>query len=229
MNKKLKLGILILLSLSVYFIYQKNNHKKENILILGDNLSLGRNSYGIYEYSYIDYYKDAIKGKEVTLNKKYCQKDLTIQNLLEKIQTHPEMKRDLKEADLLFLNIGYNDLVYKLSLEEEITPDLLSQILKEIEKEYQELQKEIFKYYKKEIIIIGYYSSNQKDYYQNQGIRGMNRILQENSKNIYIDTESILNKKEYFSNPRSYYPNRLGYQKVAEEIMRKTLEKSKNI
>ena len=229
MNKKLKLGILILLSLSVYFIYQKTNHKKENILILGDNLSLGRNSYGIYEYSYIDYYKDSIEGKDVKLNKKYCQKDLTIKNLLEMIQTHPEIKRDLKEANLLFLNVGYTDLLYKLSLEEEITPNQLSQILKEIEKEYQELQKEIFKYYKKKIITIGYYTSGQKDYYQNQGIRGINRILQENSKNIYIDTESILNKKEYFSNPSSYYPNRLGYQRLAEEIMRKTLEKSKNI
>ncbi|MBQ6135155.1 MAG: SGNH/GDSL hydrolase family protein [Bacilli bacterium] len=229
MNKKLKLGILILLSLSVYFIYQKTNHKKENILILGDNFSLGRNSYGIYDYSYIDYYKDSIEGKEVKLNKKYCQKDLTIQSLLEKIQTYPEIKRDLKEANLLFLNVGYTDLLYKLSLKEKITPNLLNQILQEIENEFQELQKEISKYYKKKIIIIGYYSSKQKDYYQNQGIRGMNKIFQEDSRNIYIDTESILNKKEYFSNPSSYYPNRLGYQKVAEEIMRKTLEKSKNI
>lgn len=225
----MKLGILILLSLSVYFIYQKNNHQKETILVLGDNLSLGRNSYGIYDYSYVDYYKDSISTKKKSLNKKHCQKDLTIHELLEKIKTYPEIKRDLKEADILFLNIGNTDLLYKLSLEEEITSNRLNHILQEMKEEYQLLLKEISHYYRKKIIVLGCLFSKQKDYYYNQGIRRINQFLKADINNIYIDIDSILNDKKYFSNPNSYYPNYLGYQKIAEEIIRKTLEKSKNI
>lgn len=230
MKKLLKLVVLILLSLSVYFIYQKTKDKNENILVLGDSLALGINSYGIYDYSYVDYYQEYLKDKKVIINKNHCKKNLTMEELTERIKIYPELKRDLKEATEVFLNIGYTDLIYKLSLEEEKTPETLNKIIKEMEEEYQNLRKEINHYYKKNMIIIGYYASNKKDYYTNQGIRKLNSFLAQEEKSIYIDTYSILkNTKKYFSNPNSYYPNSLGYQKIADEIIRKTLEKSENI
>ena len=64
MNRKTKLLILILLSLSVYFIYKNNNHKEIKITSLGDGLSLGINSYGVKEYGYLDYCKDFFKSNQ---------------------------------------------------------------------------------------------------------------------------------------------------------------------
>ena len=64
MKRVIKLSILILISLSVYFIYQETNHKNIKILVLGDSLSLGINSYGIKEYGDVDYYKDYLVKKK---------------------------------------------------------------------------------------------------------------------------------------------------------------------
>ena len=232
MKRVIKLSILILISLSVYFIYQETNHKNIKILVLGDSLSLGINSYGIKEYGYVDYYKDYLvkKNKKISINKDYSKKELTIEELKEKIKTTPNLKKELSESHQLILNVGYNDLLYKLSLEQNNKNINLNKNIKEIESSYQELIKEIDKYYNNSIILIGYPPSNQDDYYKNIGIKKINKILKNTPKSSYIDTYQLLNHKElFFSNPHSYYPNRYGYQAIAKKIIEKTLEKQEII
>lgn len=232
MKRVIKLSILILISLSVYFIYQETNHKNIKILVLGDSLSLGINSYGIKEYGYVDYYKDYLvkKNKKISINKDYSKKELTIEELKEKIKTTPNLKKELSESHQLILNVGYNDLLYKLSLEQNNKNLNLNKNIKEIESSYQELIKEIDKYYNNSIILIGYPPSNQDDYYKNIGIKKINKILKNTPKSSYIDTYQLLNHKElFFSNPHSYYPNRYGYQAIAKKIIEKTLEKQEII
>ncbi|MBQ9019568.1 MAG: SGNH/GDSL hydrolase family protein [Bacilli bacterium] len=217
MSRPIKLLILIILSLSVYFIYQSTKETNIKILTLADGLSLGINSFGIKEYSYVDYYKDYLEktNKKVNLIK-YSKEDLSIHEALKEIKNNNTLKRDLLESHILIINLGYNDLVYKMSLEEDITISELNKIVKEIDKEYKLLIKEIRKYYKKEIIVIGYPKSNKEDYYSNIGIRKLNKVL---NTNTFIDTYSLLyNRNKYFSNPNSYYPNRNGYLKIAQEL-----------
>ena len=218
MNRPIKLLILILLSLSVYFIYQSTKQSNIQILSLGDGLSKGINSYTIVEYSHLNYYEDYLKkqNKEVTLISKYSKNDLTIHELLEIVKTNNYLKRDLMESHKLFITVGYNDLLYKMSLENDISIPKLNKIIDEINTEYKELLTEIKKYYKNEIIIVGYPKSNKDDYYINLGIRKLNRVL---NTNTYIDTYNLLNNRnKYFSNPNCYYPNRLGYKKIFLEI-----------
>ena len=232
MKRVIKLSILILISLSVYFIYQETNHKNIKILVLGDSLSLGINSYGIKEYGYVDYYKDYLikKNKKISINKDYSKKELTVEELKEKIKTTPSLKKELSESHQLILNVGYNDLLYKLSLEQNNKNLNLNKNIKEIESSYQELIKEIDKYYNNSIILIGYPPSNQDDYYKNIGIKKINKILKNTPKSSYIDTYQLLNHKDlFFSNPHSYYPNRYGYQAIAKKIIEKTLEKQEII
>jgi len=222
MNRPIKLLILIILSLSVYFIYQYTKESNIKILTLGDSLSLGIDSYTIEDYSYTDYYKDyLLKEKKKVDIENYSKKDLSIHELLKDIKTNPSLKRDLMESHILFLNVGYNDLIYKLSLE-DIDMSKLNKIIDEIELEYKELLKEINKYYKNEIIVVGYPKSNIDNYYYNIGIRKLNKVLNNNN---YIDTYSLLNNRnKYFSNPNCYYPNRIGYIKIGKEIV-KALDK----
>ena len=224
MSRPIKLLILIIMSLSVYFIYQYTKESNIKILSLGDGLSKGINSYTIVDYSHLNYYEDYLKSKnkKVTLINKYSKKDLTIHEIIELINSNNDLKKDLQESHILFLTIGYNDLLYKLSLEEDISIPKLNKIIDEINIEYKELLEEINKYYKNEIIIVGYPKSNKDDYYINLGIRRLNRILNTNK---FIDTYNLLNNRnKYFSNPNSYYPNRYGYKKIYEEI-KKTLDK----
>ena len=225
MKRLLKLGILILLSLSVYFIYQKTKDTTIQIMNVGDSLALGINSYGVKDNGYIDFYIEELKEKNIKVIDKYAKKDLTIDNLYTTIQNNNVMKRDLRESHQLILCIGYNDLIYKLNLEENLNNNKFQRIMKEIEEEYNLLIKEITKYYKYPIIVIGYYSSNKEDYYLNKGIEELNNILEKTDNSTYIDTYDILkNRQKYFSNPHSYYPNILGYQRIAQKIITKTLE-----
>lgn len=227
MKKIIKLLILIILSLSVYFIYQQTKNKTITIMAIGDGLSLGINSYGIEEYSYLNYYKDYLEEENIILSNNYSKKDLTIKETIETIKNKASIKRDLREADKLFLNIGYNDLIFYLNLEDNITQSKYHKIIRNIEKDFENLIKEITKYYKNEIIVIGYYKSNKDDIYIEKGILDLNNYLKNNHKITYIDTYHILeNRNKYFSNPNSNYPNNYGYQRIATKIIEKTLEKS---
>lgn len=224
MSRPIKLLILIIMSLSVYLIYQSTKESNIQILSLGDGLSKGINSYTIVEFSHLNYYEDYLKSKnkKVKVISDYSREDLTIHELLELIKTNNTLKRDLMESHKLFITIGYNDLLYKMSLEEDISIPKLNNIVDEINTEYKELLEEIKKYYKNEIIIVGYPKSNKDDYYINLGIRKLNRIL---NNNTFINTYNLLNNRnKYFSNPNSYYPNRLGYERIYEEI--KKLDKN---
>ena len=232
MKKKLKLMILILLSFSVYFIYQETKNSNMKIMNIGEGLSQGINSYGIKDYSYVDYYKDYTQkqNQKIIINNTYSKKDITLEELLEKIKNDPKLKRDLRESHKLFINIGYNDLIYKMCLQERMNDSNFNIMMQEIKNDYNKLFKEIRKYYKNDIIVIGYYQSNKDEYYTNKGIRKINEILENNKEITYIDTYQLLsNRKKYFSNPNSYYPNSFGYDAIAKKIITKALDNSKKI
>ncbi len=228
MKKLLKLLFLIFIILSVFFIYIKTKDSKYTILSLGDNLSLGIDSYGIKGPSYIDFYKNYILKKKETVikNDQYSRKDLTINALLQELKENNNLKKDLSSANILILTVGYNDLIYKINLNENINSDILKKEVQEIQKDYLNLLKEIRKYYKNKIVVIGYFASNKTDYYINTGIKELNKTLQ-SAKNItYIDTYDLLKpKRKYFSNKNSYYPNLQGYLRISKKIIIKTLEK----
>lgn len=228
MNRKIKLFILVVLSLSVYFIYKNTFQEEKKIIIIGDRFAEGINSYGIKEYSYLDYYKEYLENNhiKVTINNNYIDKNMTIFQVLDIIKFNPTIKRNLQESNLLIINTGYNDLMFYLSLEKTINEKILKQNISIINHDYKELLKEIKKYYKGQIIIIGYYPKIQDDYYKNVGIKRLNKVLQSSNKIDFIDTSKLLKEeKKFFLNPKSDYPNHLAYQKIAQEIITKTLEK----
>lgn len=227
MNRITKLLILITISLSVYFIYNNTNNKTIKIMSIGDSYSLGINSYGIKDYGYIDYYKELLEeeNKEVKINTEYSKKDLSIKDLLLKIKYDKNIKRYLIESNIIVLNIGYNDLLYKLSLEEAIYHNNLNIIKKEIENSYNNLITEIKKYHNGPIIVVGYPYINEDNYYYNNGLRSLNKILKNNKNICYINTEKLLkDSNTYFSNPNNNYPNKKGYLLIAKKIIEKTLD-----
>lgn len=225
MNKKIKLLSIIVLSCSVFFIY-KNVDKKILILNIGDSISLGINSFGIKGYSPVDYYKDYLisQQKKVFLNNYYSKKDMTIEKLREKIKNTSKIKKSLIESHILFLSLGYNDIVYETNIEEEINEKKNKKIIKKIKNNYKNLLKEIRKYYKNKIVIIGIHESKIDNYYIKKSIREINKYLENNKDIIFINTNNILNSNnDYYSNPKNSYPNYLGYRKIAENII-KSLE-----
>ena len=196
MNRLLKLCFLIIISLSVFFIYKDTKNSSYRVTILGDRESLGINSYGIKEYSYIDYLKEYLEEKKdkVTINKDYLEKDNSIKEVLSKLKDTPNLKRVLYDTNLLVISLGYNDYLYSLSLEEEITNSKLNQILLEIDNNYNELIDEIRKYYHNKIVVVG--TLPKTNTIKEIGTKEINKILKNNPEIIYIDTEELLKNRK---------------------------------
>lgn len=227
MKKVTKLFFLILILISVYFIYNSTKNSKYHLLNIGDGLSQGINSYGVRDKGYIDYYKDYLnkKEKEVVINNKYSKKDMTISYLLNKLRDNSEIKKDLINSHQLIICLGYNDLLYKMSIEENIDNKKLNTIIKELSSDYNDLISEIRKYYKNKIVIVGYYKPNRKEYYLNRGIKLLNMVLKSNENVIYVDTYDYLDISKYLDNSSSSFPNKTGYYLISRKIIEKTLEK----
>lgn len=228
MKKLLKLLLLIVVCSSVFYIYQNTKNSKYNIVNIGDELSISINSYGIKDYSPISYYKNELlkTHKKVNINNKYSEYENSILLMLEKIKNDNYLKKILSSSNQVIITLGYNDLIYKLNVSDELNSSKFYKIIKEIELNYNNLIKEIRKYTQKEIIVILYPDTYKEDYYLKKGIVYLNQLLKNNKEITYIDTYDLLNdRKKYFSNPYSYYPNRYGYIEISREIIRKTLEK----
>ena len=228
MKNLLKLLLLIVVCSSVFYIYQNTKNSKYNIVNIGDELSISINSYGIKDYSPISYYKNELlkTHKKVNINNKYSEYENSTLLMLEKIKNDNYLKKILSSSNQVIITLGYNDLIYKLNVSDELNSSKFYKIIKEKEQNYNNLIKEIRKYTQKEIIVILYPDTYKEDYYLKKGIVYLNQLLKNNKEITYIDTYDLLNdRKKYFSNPYSYYPNRYGYIEISREIIRKTLEK----
>lgn len=236
-SRKLKLLTLIILSLSVFFIYKVTNHNNINYTTIGDGLAKGIDCYGRIDYGYSDYIKDYLKDIDKLNNysNEYTKEDMTIEQLHNTIlidkkmnnkNTNSNIKQILRDTDYLTMTIGLNDLLYKLSLTTEFTPENLDIIIKEIENSFNNLVEEITKVYRNKIYIIGYYDVDSNNKFFKMAINKLNKIYQNNKDVIYISTYEISkNKNIFLPNPNSYYPNYKGYQVISNKIIDKISKK----
>lgn len=219
MNKATKLLTIILLSLSTYFIYQITNNKICQITVIGDNYSIGYDSYGIKDSGYVEYLKEYLEENKiiVKINNDNQQKENNINTMLIKLENTRKIRKDLINSDIVLIQIGMNDVLLNKVTENEID-------YKKINNNYNLLIENIRKYTKNKIIVIGYY--NYPSDINKKEIIKLNKILRSNKEIIYIDTYNLLeNKNKYFSNISSFYPNIRGYSAISKEIIKKSIEK----
>lgn len=237
LSRKVKLLILILMSSTVFFIYNQTNYNNISYTILGDGLSVGIDSYNQKTYSYGDYVKEYLisENKLKNYSNLYTSEDMTIEKLYNYILTNKEMyqndtkyniKEILNETDYLTISVGINDLLYKLNMTSEFTSSNLDIIINEIDTSFDELIQEIRKVYKQEIYVIGYYNTDINNKFYKQAINKLNKIYKDNDEVTYISTYIISeNKNIFLSNPNNYYPNYKGYQVISSKIIDKISKK----
>ncbi len=232
MKRYCKLIILFLVILIIYFIFKNNNSNNITYISLGDHLALGVNSYEGVDYGYSDYVKDYLaKEKELKFyTKAYASKDMSIDRLYSSIITNEKMtyknkklslKEIIRESDFLTLTVGINDLIYKMSITNNMSNDKLDIILEEIRVSFDRLISEIKKYYHNDIYFVSYYENPYYSNYTNYAIRKLNRVLEENKDIIFISTEELFKDRSLVSSPRSPFPNSKGYKKISELIIEK--------
>lgn len=233
MSRKTKILILLLSIPIIYFIYSQYNNKNIDYIALGDEISLGINSYGIANYSYSDYIKDYI-NKQDMLNiytNKLSERNKTITEQYNDILVNKKIKINnkvynikklLRESDIVTISLGQNDIRHEItntnkrfiSIQDNIT------ISKKIFKKYKDLIEEIKKYCKAEIYLIGTYHRTEQEKIISDNL---NDKIKEycNKNNINFIDISYISDDNYFDNNNSNLPNNDAYYKISEQIIDK--------
>ena len=230
-RKHLKLIVFIITCILIYIIYINNsNVKRINYISLGDGYASGINSYGEKNYGYSDYLKDYLNSNNKLNNYcNYSSNDMKIKDLYNDILINKQsinnesMKQALRDANILTISIGLNDLIYRKSIQTNNIGNKEDIIIQNIMIDLDELITEIKKYYKYEIYIIWYYNFYPQNSVENKLLNKLNiKYKQFSKKNnlIYIDNSNMnSNLKLYLNNPNSHFPNIEGYKKIYSNIL----------
>ncbi|MBR4618161.1 MAG: SGNH/GDSL hydrolase family protein [Bacilli bacterium] len=231
MKRYQKIIILIILSSTIYLVYLFTDHKTITYLSLGDALSMGENSFGGITYGYEDYFTEYLSKDNETIHiDYYTSKNKNIEMLHNDIlqdktiildNNNYNIKKSLQESDIITISIGLNDLVYEYSITNKLhlTDYEETRIVKYIYNRFKSLMSEIRKYTKRKVYIIGYPEKNV--IYKNL-IKKLNNKYNEFTKkdnSIFINTNKLLNREQYFDNNNSLYPNTKGYEIIAQSLI----------
>ena len=122
-----KIIFILILFLSCYIIYNLTYEKKLNYLTIGDSISMGVNIYGVKQYGYSGYIREYLisEDKLKSFNDIFTDVDYRITDLLRMIKYNEikningkevSINQLLKQADVITLSVGMNELYYKVSL-----------------------------------------------------------------------------------------------------------------
>ena len=236
-----KVIFMIILCIIVYAIYNIYHDNKINYLSIGDSLSAGINAYGDKNYGYSDYIANYLKqnNKLKSYSNDFAVAGYRISDVKHQLETNQiitsknkslSFKKCLRDAQLVTISIGGNDLLSELSLStvdidilnEKEVMDAIDHMLESLDN----LLKELRKYAKRDIFLIGYYNPlhgttlpvNRLFSYLNNKT---GKICQKYDI-TYIDTYNIIkNNKNYLPNPTNIHPSIEGYEAIAKEIIKK--------
>lgn len=231
LKKYVKLIVLIITCILIYIIYNNNDKRIITYISLGDGFAEGINSYEQKDFGYSYYLKNYLESNN-KLNKCYdnfSYKDIMIKDLYKDIiidqknNQKENLKQALRNSNLLTLSIGINDLIYQISLTNNLTDSKKEAIINKICKDLKKTISELQKYYKYDIYLIGYYDFYPQNSVESYLLKQLNKKYKElSTKNniIFIETKDIINRNSgYLENPNSFYPNTEGYQKIYNKIL----------
>ena len=217
-----KIILILILFLSIWFIYNNTVDEKINYLVLGNDLSIGDNNYSLYVKDYLD--NKNILGN---YNTSFVDLDLRITDLINKIKYNESVKINnktvginmlLKNADIITISIGMNELYYKLSINNENIYTYMKDMINDLEVLFNLINR----YNHKRVFVINYYNINNynKDIfnYLNYYLKELCEIENFN----YVDVSEILdNNIINYEKSSNFYLNKHGNKKISEFIIAK--------
>ncbi len=214
-----------------FIIYKANANNLIDYMSIGDSFDLGINSYGNNTYSYRDYLKNYLNNNNLLHNTSfyYSKTNYKIEELLNDIKINKEIiyndktyniKKELREADLITIAIGLDELVSIIE-NDNITSDIYIKVDKFI-KNMEELVNNIQKISSSNIILIGYYNpylNRNKDLGRLFAyINDKYRKIAKTYKITYVDIYNTITS-DYLPNSKDYHLNSKGYLKIASKII----------
>lgn len=236
-----KILFYVFIVLSVFIIYKYTYKKEIKYVAMGDELSLGINSYDYNDYGYNDYLVDYFKQKNYDVNySNFSKRNYELEDLIEDINNNikndegKNIKRELRESNIVILSIGLNDIYGNSSLGNILVKqkniDKLIDKSNEITKNLDTAFKQIKKYAKGKLYFISLYTPSNfeceninqiTEFYNNEFKRVCN-----NNKVVFVKY-NIDDNKTYLNNPKTIYPNTHGYNQISDSII-KNIENNSN-
>ena len=234
-----KIFCFLIICLLVYTIYYFNHTDKIIYISLGDFLSVGIDSNGNTNYGYSNYLANYLKEKDLLkdYNNSFSTSGTRIIDLKNKLETNQTIKKNgkslslkkcLREADLVTLSIGTDDILTSITLSTVSVENLSNkEITNMVDKTINELDtlfKELRKYAKNDIIFIGFYNPLEEE---TLTIERLYTYLITKTKALckaydieYLDIYNLFKKnKDYIDNPTNIYPTTEAYQMIATQII----------
>ncbi len=226
-----KILTMIIIVLAILLIYLGFKDKDIYYLSLGDALANGVNGIGAKDYGYADYIKDYLDNNNLLDN--YVA--LTNNNersidLIKSIEENVKIKINNKEktlqnalikADIITISIGMNDLFSNITFNNDFSVNDLYNKLDEVALDLDKLFKLLRDYSKEKIVFIGFYNC-LKDEELTEFFNYANDKISKlaNSYNIdYLNIYEELNDSSYFDSIIDSFPNKKGYQMIANKII----------
>lgn len=217
-----KIILILILFLSTWFIYNNSIDEKVNYLVLGNDLSIGEDNYSLYVKDYLD--NKNILGN---YNTSFVDLDLRITDLINKIKYNESFKINnktvginmlLKNADVITISIGMNELYYKLSINNENVYTYIKDMINDLDILFNLVNR----YNHKRVFVINYYNINN---YNKDIFNYLNYYLEmlcDKEDFEYVDVSEFLdNNIINYENSSNFYLNKYGNKKISEFIIAK--------
>ena len=234
-----KILCLLIIFLLVYTIYYFNHTDKITYISIGDSLSVGIDSNGNTNYGYSNYLSNYLKDKDLlkSYNNYFSTSGTRIVDLENKLETNWTIKKDgkslslkkcLREADLVTLSVGMDDILTSLTLStvsvENLSNKEITTIVNKTVDELDSLFKELRKYAKEDIIFIGYYNPLEEESLTTERLYTYliikTKALCKTYDIEYLDIYNLFKRnKNYIDNPTNIYPTTEAYQMIATKII----------
>lgn len=234
MKKRQKILLLfIAITASVFAIYKLFNNDDLSYIALGDSVAEGRNPYGEINYGYTDYIADYLKqnNRLKDYTKKYTKSGYKTEDIIKLLETNSEIKKDLRQSDLVTISIGANDFLNRIDKNNLNVREILNyrQTVDIIIPSIDLCLKEVRKYAKGKLIIVGYY--NPIPFLFNTSEKELDSLfsyidskyqqLADKYEASYISNYQVFKDNgDFLPNPMDIHPSMEGYQAIANNILK---------
>ena len=221
----MKYKILLIICVGIVctaIIYFHTDGEKINVLALGDGLSTGMTIYHVEGYDYNDYLIEYLNENQKlgTYYKSFNEVDETASNLAMKINNNVttiekkiKIKQAIKEADIITLSLGMDELNNYVKKNTLGTTKINGFLHK-----YEEVMRLLRNVNDKKIYCIGLYESNLINKTKIEKINTEIQKIAKKNNITFIDITDITEYKEFFLQKNNYYLNYKGQEYIFNKI-----------
>jgi len=201
---------------------------KVDYVALGDSLAAGRTPYDLFDKGYPDYIAQSLEeSNHKVFFDNFGKSGYTSEDVKNDILTNKDIRKEIRKANVITLDIGANDLLRKLNTDPAHVTDALTTVNNNLQVILETIDK---LNPKAKVYVMGYYNPFPHYSAEQQApllalLSGLNKTIQGQAAlngDQYVSTLEVIkpNEKAYVPNPVDIHITLDGYQIVANQFLK---------